>query len=139
MAEAKAKFGAPAKVPSWVNLGLIPFINLLAAFFISGLVILIVGDNPLKALEVLIYGAFGYPEAIGYTLYYTTNFIFTGLAVAIAFHCGLFNIGAEGQFVVAYEGEIVGYAATMMLPRSLLVPNSKPTFRSCASPSAEAP
>ena len=43
----------------------------------------------------------GYPEAIGYTLYYTTNFVFTGLAVAIAFHCGLFNIGGEGQ---AYLG-----------------------------------
>ena len=42
-------------------------------------------------------GAVGYPEAIGYTLYYTTNFVFTGLAVAIAFHCGLFNIGGEGQ------------------------------------------
>ncbi len=122
MAEAKAKFGAPAKVPAWVNLGLIPFINLLAAFFISGLVILIIGDNPLKALEVLIYGAFGYPEAIGYTLYYTTNFIFTGLAVAIAFHCGLFNIGAEGQAFISGLG--VGLAALYLdfLPFWMVIP-----------------
>ena len=49
----------------------------------------------------MINGAFGYHEAIGYTLYYTTNFIFTGLAVAIAFHASLFNIGGEGQ---AYIG-----------------------------------
>jgi simple sugar transport system permease protein len=46
-------------------------------------------------------GAFGSGEAIGYTLYYATNFIFTGLAVAVAYHAGLFNIGAEGQ---AYIG-----------------------------------
>lgn len=104
MAAQSAKFGAPAKIPGWVNYALIPFINLLAALFISGIIILIVGDNPLKALEVLIYGAFGYPEAIGYTLYYTTNFIFTGLAVAIAFHCGLFNIGAEGQAAIGGLG-----------------------------------
>ncbi|MFT6558559.1 ABC transporter permease [Sneathiella sp.] len=124
MADAKAKFGAPSKVPAWVNLALIPFLNLLAAFFISGLVILVVGDNPLKALEVLFYGAFGYPEAVGYTLYYTTNFIFTGLAVAIAFHCGLFNIGAEGQAFIAGLG--VGLAALYLdfLPFWAIIPIS---------------
>ncbi|MEP3247356.1 MAG: ABC transporter permease [Sneathiella sp.] len=109
MSEVKTKFGAPSKVPGWVNMALIPLINLLAAFFISGLVILIIGDNPIKALEILIYGAFGYADAIGYTLYYTTNFIFTGLAVAIAFHCGLFNIGVEGQAFIGGLG--VGLAA----------------------------
>ncbi len=94
----------------------------MAAFFISGLVILVIGDNPLKALEVLIYGAFGYPEAIGYTLYYTTNFIFTGLAVAIAFHCGLFNIGAEGQAFISGLG--VGLAALYLdfLPFWMVIP-----------------
>lgn len=97
MTQEKVKFGTPLKIPGWVNYALIPLVNLVAAFVLSGIVILIVGDDPLEALKVLLYGAFGYPEAIGYTLYYTTNFIFTGLAVAIAFHCGLFNIGAEGQ------------------------------------------
>ncbi len=76
-------------------------INLLLAFFISGLVIWALGENPWFALKTLLYGAFGYDEALGYTLYYTTNFIFTGLAFAVGFHCGLFNIGAEGQ---AYIG-----------------------------------
>ncbi len=42
-------------------------------------------------------GAVGSSESIGYTLYYATNFIFTGLAVAVAFHAGLFNIGGEGS------------------------------------------
>jgi len=45
-------------------------------------------------------GALGTQEGIGYTLYYATNFIFTGLAVAVAYHAGLFNIGAEGQAFV---------------------------------------
>ena len=89
------------ELPGWVNLGLLPLLNLAAAFFVSGLIVLLLGENPLAALELLLYGAFGYGEAIGYTLFYTTNFIFTGLAVAIAFHCGLFNIGGEGQ---AYLG-----------------------------------
>ncbi len=95
---------APPKVPRWVYLVLIPFLNLAAAFLVSGIVILIVGDDPIKAFQVLLYGSFGYGEAIGFTLYYTTNFIFTGLAVAVAFHCGLFNIGGEGQAFIGGLG-----------------------------------
>ena len=59
------------------------------------------GENPLPRAPLLVAGAFGDGEAVGYTLYYATNFIFTGLAVAVAFHAGLFNIGGEGQ---AYLG-----------------------------------
>ena len=92
---------APTQAPRWVNLALVPAVNLLIAFLISGLIITAIGEDPFKALKFLLIGAFGYPEATGFTLYYTTNFIFTGLAVAVAFHCGLFNIGGEGQ---AYLG-----------------------------------
>ena len=84
-----------------MNLGLLPLLNLAAAFLVSGLIVLFLGENPLAAVRLLIFGAFGYAEALGYTLFYATSFIFTGLAVAIAFHCGLFNIGGEGQ---AYVG-----------------------------------
>lgn len=98
----------PGHIPRWVDVGLIPVINIMAAFLVSGLVILVIGENPIDALAVMLRGAFGYDEGIGYTLYYTTNFIFTGLAVAIAFHAGLFNIGGEGQ---AYIGGLgVGLA-----------------------------
>ncbi|MBW3097801.1 ABC transporter permease [Pseudohoeflea coraliihabitans] len=90
-----------AKLPAWVDFGLIPLINLIVAFLVAGLVVLLVGENPIRAAGLLVEGAFGYGEGIGFTLYYATNFIFTGLAVAIAFHCGLFNIGGEGQ---AYVG-----------------------------------
>ncbi|WP_137169064.1 ABC transporter permease [Marinomonas sp. FW-1] len=90
-----------AKVPAWVNVALIPLLNILLAFLVSGLVILAIGENPIEAAGYLIYGAFGYDEGIGYTLYYATNLIFTGLAVSVAFKGGLFNIGGEGQ---AYIG-----------------------------------
>ncbi|MEM6712240.1 MAG: ABC transporter permease [Pseudomonadota bacterium] len=92
------------ELPRWVDFGLIPLLNLAAAFLVAGLVVIAVGENPLEAVELMLFGAFGYGEGVGFTLYYTTNFIFTGLAVAVAFHAGLFNIGGEGQAYVAGLG-----------------------------------
>jgi len=110
-------------LPRWVDIGLIPLINISLAFLVSGLVIVLIGADPVEAVKLLVFGAFGYDEAIGYTLYYTTNFIFTGLAVAVAFHAGLFNIGGEGQ---AYIGGLgVGLACLAfdhVLPAALLIP-----------------
>jgi ABC-type uncharacterized transport system permease subunit len=94
----------PGELPRWVEYGLLPILNLAAAFLVSGLVVIAIGENPIEAVRIMIAGALGYPEGIGFTLYYTTNFIFTGLAVAVAFHAGLFNIGAEGQATTAGIG-----------------------------------
>ena len=65
-----------------------------------------------------------HPEAIGYTLYYATNFIFTGLAVAVAFHAGLFNIGGEGQAYIGGLGVRPGrcWRFDRYLPAWLLIP-----------------
>lgn len=60
----------------------------------------IAGENPWHVLQILARGAFGSREDFGMTLFYTTPLIFTGLSVAIAFHAGLFNIGAEGQLTL---------------------------------------
>ena len=90
-----------AKLPRWAEVGLLPLINLTAALLVSGLIVKTIGESPTQALKLMAQGAFGSQEAIGYTLFYATNFIFTGLAVAVAYHAGLFNIGAEGQ---AYVG-----------------------------------
>jgi len=92
---------SPGELPRWADYALLPAINLAVALLLSGLLVWGLGVDPLQALESLVGGAVGYPEAIGFTLYYATDFIFTGLAVAVAFHCGLFNIGGEGQ---AYVG-----------------------------------
>ena len=78
-----------------------PLLNVAVAFLISGLVVLFVGESPVEAAYLLIKGAFGNGYNLGYTLFYATTFIFTGLAVAVAFHAALFNIGGEGQ---AYIG-----------------------------------
>lgn len=88
-------------LPRWADLFLLPLLNLAAALLVSAGVIALVGENPWAALKLIAVGGLGSQEGIGYTLYYSTNFIFTGLAVAVAFHAGLFNIGAEGQ---AYIG-----------------------------------
>jgi general nucleoside transport system permease protein len=93
-----------AKLPAWADYGLIPLINLFVAFVVAGLVVLLVGENPLRAAVILVEGAFGNGQNIAYTLFYATNFIFTGLAVAVAFHAGLFNIGGEGQAYIAGLG-----------------------------------
>jgi general nucleoside transport system permease protein len=112
-----------AKLPAWADYGLIPVINLIAAFFVAGLVVLLVGESPIEALTLMIDGAFGSGNGIGYTLYYATNFIFTGLAVAVAFHCGLFNIGGEGQAFIAGLGvAIVCLTFDQVLPWWLTFP-----------------
>ena len=85
------------KMPPWADVVLIPLISLLLAAILSGLVILAIGEDPIKALGIMIEGSMGSKYAWGYTLYYATNFIFTGLAVAVAFHARMFNIGGEGQ------------------------------------------
>ena len=105
-----------AKLPNWAEYGLIPLINLVVAFLISGLVVVFAGENPFKAAYLMVSGAFGSGEGIGYTLFYATNFIFAGLAVAVAFHAGLFNIGVEGQ---AYIGGIGVAAAALAFDNTL--------------------
>ncbi|HSE79068.1 MAG TPA: ABC transporter permease [Alphaproteobacteria bacterium] len=109
-------------LPRWASIGVLPLINLAVAFFISGLVIVAVGENPFTALTALAWGAVGTHEAIGYTLYYTTNFVFTGLAVAIAFHAGLFNIGGEGQAYIGGLGVALLCLAAGDLPFVAVLP-----------------
>lgn len=112
-----------AKLPAWADYGLIPLINLVVAFVVAGLVVLLVGENPFRAAVILVEGAFGSGQGIAYTLYYATNFIFTGLAVAVAFHCGLFNIGGEGQAYIAGLGiGVVCLAFDHVLPWWLTFP-----------------
>ncbi|MFC4347384.1 ABC transporter permease [Kordiimonas lipolytica] len=95
---------AHRKLPYWADAILLPGLNLLAALFVSGLVIWALGESPLEVLSLLIDGAFGFEEGVGYTFYYATNFVFTGLAVSVAYHAGLFNIGGEGQAMLGGLG-----------------------------------
>ncbi|MEO1092068.1 MAG: ABC transporter permease [Pseudomonadota bacterium] len=104
-------------------MGLLPLLNLAAAFLVTAVIILLLGENPVRALELMLFGAFGYGQAIGYTLFYATNFVFTGLAFAVAFHAGLFNIGAEGQAYLGGLGTaLVCLALDHYLPFVLILP-----------------
>ena len=109
-------------VPGWVAPALLPVINLALALALSAVVVLLVGENPFRALRLLAAGAFGSGEAIGYTLYYATSFAFTGLAVAVAFHASLFNIGAEGQAYLGGLGVGLFCLAAGRWPTALVIP-----------------
>ena len=115
-----------------------PLTAVIIAFIIGGIIILLIGDNPFQTFSLLIGNSFGSLRDVGYTLFIATPLIFTGLAVAVAFRCGLLNIGAEGQLYVAafaaawvgikfggtvvnVFGENVDYS-WMSLPAILLVP-----------------
>ena len=109
-------------LPRWVDIALLPLLNVVLAFLIGGLIVLAVGQNPLQAVGIMMYGAFGYGSGFGYTLYYTTDFVFAGLAVSLAYHAGLFNIGPEGQAYVAGLGVILAALALNGMPWVLTVP-----------------
>ncbi len=110
-------------LPRWADIILLPLINLFAAFFVCGLIVLAIGENPIEALGVMIKGAFVYSGGLGYTLYYTTNFIFTGLAVALAFHCMMFNIGGEGQAAMGGLGAaLTAFIVAPLFPFFLAIP-----------------
>jgi len=78
-----------------------PLIAVIAAFVVGGIVVALIGDDPIETYRLLIGSALSWPDGIGYTLFYATPLIFTGLAVAVGFRCGLLNIGAEGQLTIA--------------------------------------
>lgn len=71
------------------------------------------GENPVHVATVLFNGALGSSYSFGMTIFYTTPLIFTGLAVALPFHAGLFNIGAEGQLLM---GSLAAAVCGILMP-----------------------
>lgn len=74
---------------------------------IGSIILLISGTNPVEAYKVIFLGAFGKPKYISWTIVKAVPLILTGLSVAFAFNTGLFNIGAEGQYIVGSIGALV--------------------------------
>lgn len=101
-------------LPRWVDVLLLPLINLAIALAAAALVVALIGQDPAEVMRLLLRGAFGSRRGLSYTLYYATTFVFTGLAVAVAAHGGLFNIGAEGQATLGGLG--VGLVALWLAP-----------------------
>lgn len=91
----------------------IAFIAVIAALLVGAVIVYISGSSPFEAYKALFSGAFGSTYDFAQTLTRATPLIFTGLTVAFAFRCGLFNIGGEGQlYVGAMAAAIVGISFT---------------------------
>lgn len=98
-----------------------PIVAVIFGLLIGAIFMLAIHKDPLEAYLVLWNSSFGSLRGFYETLVNTTPLIFTGLAVAFAFRTGLFNIGGEGQFLVAYTATAwVGYA--LSLPWFLHIP-----------------
>jgi general nucleoside transport system permease protein len=109
---------------------IVPVLTALLAFLIVGLVVLATGHNPLLAYRDIFNGAglnwIFHPTTsvvntsaynLTQTLLQTTTLILTGLAVAFAFRCGMFNIGGQGQYFIGlYVANWLGYSFAGMSP-----------------------
>jgi ABC-type uncharacterized transport system permease subunit len=113
----------PTELPRWLDLVVLPVFNLVLALVVAGGVVLVAGLDPVQVVMLLVKGAFGSQAGLSYTLYYATTFVFTGLAVAVAFHAGLFNIGGEGQAMMGGLGAgLAALALAPQLPGWLMLP-----------------
>ncbi|MEW6549474.1 MAG: ABC transporter permease [Spirochaetota bacterium] len=89
----------------------------LLSLVIVGLILLAMGYQPLRIFQSLANGAFGSKRRIGESLVSTTPLIFGSLGFLVAYRCGLFNIGLEGQITVGgIAAAFVGYALPEMSP-----------------------
>jgi len=90
---------------------LVPLLAVFTAMVLGALIIVAAGGAPIAAYRGLFEGAFGSAKALSETTVWATPYILTGLAVALAFKGGLFNIGVEGQLALgAVAAAWVGYA-----------------------------
>ncbi len=88
----------------------IPLLAVITAFALGAVVILATGGDVLKAYQGLWEGSLGRPPSLSESLVWATPYIFGGLAVALAFKAGLFNIGVEGQIALGSLAAVyVGY------------------------------
>lgn len=88
----------------WRNVAL-PVLSILAALAVGALILMLAGYNVGKAYGALWNGIFGNTRNIGEAFLRSTPLVLVGAGIAVAFRCGIWNIGAEGQF---YMGAIAG-------------------------------
>ena len=101
---------------------IVPMLAIVTALIISAIIILATGASVTAAYSGLFTGALGSPKAIANTLVEATPYIFAGLAVALGFKCGLFNIGVEGQLAMGSMAAALVGAQFTSLPLLLHLP-----------------
>lgn len=99
---------------------------ILIGFIIGAIMLMVTGVSPIAAYGRLISGVFSKPKFIVWAIVYATPLIFTGLAVAFSFRTGVFNIGAEGQFVIGsiaacVAGILIKAPAFIHIPLCILI------------------
>lgn len=98
-----------------------PVVAVVLALGAGALFMLAIGEHPLDVYGLMLRETFGTGYGIGQTLFKATPLIFTGLAVAIGFRAGLFNIGVEGQlYLGGFAAAIVGWVWSELPPLYLL-------------------
>jgi ABC-type uncharacterized transport system permease subunit len=95
---------------------------ILVALALTGLMLIAMGINPLSAYLQILKGAFGSLNAITEDLVYATPIILTALAVILAFRCGLWNLGADGQLYLGAIATVGLGFNTLGLPDPALLP-----------------
>lgn len=100
---------------------LVTLFSILLGFVVGALFLLPMGISPVEAYAKLFDGVFGSVRNMAYSVVYATPLIFTGLAVAFSFRTGVFNIGAEGQFVMGSMAACV-VGILVPAPSIILVP-----------------
>jgi simple sugar transport system permease protein len=95
--------------------------SLLGSLILLGCFLVVMGEDLNSLTEALKYTFFN-RFGLGYTLFYTTPLIFTGLSVALCFHAGLFNIGAEGQLLCGAISVVALAKVFPNLPTGLAIP-----------------
>src|SRR5437867_13150776 len=107
----------------------VPLGPVLSAVVAGAIIVAATGGNPLQAYQALICGGFGLfccggePSVLqlSNTLVFVTPLIMAGIAVALPFRAGMFNIGAEGQLIMgAIAAATVGIHLTGWPPWALL-------------------
>lgn len=109
-----------------MNKFIISSLSIIMGFLIGGIVLKLSGISPLEAYQVMWHGAFSQPNYISYIIVRSTPIILTGLSVAFAFKTGLFNIGAEGQFIIGaltagYLGFFFNFSPWIQIPLVMLL------------------
>lgn len=122
--EPAARSGERGPVRAALAALVIPLLALFTALVVCALLLLITGHNPIPAYQALWSGAVTGPSSLAQSLISTTPYILLGLAVALGFKGGLFNIGAEGQYIIGAIGATWASFTASHLPAILLIPFS---------------
>jgi general nucleoside transport system permease protein len=101
--------------PRWLSAAL-TLVALAGALVISGVIIAIVGGDPIRSYLHILNAAFGSVGVLSDTLVKATPLLLTGLACALAFRMRLWNIGAEGQFLLGAWGASAVVLAPILPP-----------------------